>query len=432
MPLARRIIFYIFVVLYLVLCPILVLYTLGFILNPKEGEWVHTGLIHFSTIPEGANVYLGKSRFIHFTPTVIQELISGSYDIAIRHKGYKAWEHTVWLDAGKAIAFDNIMLVPNVWGSQALSQERFSQIHPLDGTDIMLVCKGPTLGECLVYDRKKEKAIPLLSYGSKFYDFQFDSVFTSKKSHSIVLYGGPIWGRKYLFLGLGNENEDGLEITDITKFFPARPVDIVWESGKDKVLFAVYQEYINRLDIKTGEFYPRYVENVAGYGLYGRRLYYLDKNKRIMRLSADAQKDERIFFRHWFEQQKNREIVFENYLIGKGGRGALYNEDSDYLLAWTRREIIANAQLLHKEGIDIEKCFWAKDGHRVIFKDGEMVYLLEIEPQGKNHVDWVVKVKKGTSVAYIQETGYLYYLSDNEGILSRILIAPPKKVSSQP
>ena len=422
MALARRIIFYIFVALYLVVCPVLVLYALGIILNPKEGEWVRTGLIHFSTIPEGAHVYLGKSRFIQPTPTVIQDLIPGSYNIAIRLKGYKAWEHTVWLDAGKAISFDNIMLIPNAWESQQLSQEIFSQIYPLDGTDLILACKGQTLGECLVYDQKKEKALPLLSYGSKFYDLPIISVYTAKKSHFLVLYGGSIWDRKYLFMDLGDD--EGMEITDITKLFPTKPADIIWESGKSKVLFAVYKDYINRLDIGSNVFYPRYVENMAGYGLYGKRLYYLDEDERVTRLSGDAQKgapgDERIFIRSWSEQQKNKEIMFENYLVSKGSRSALYNEDSDYLLAWTKHEIIANAQPLHEEGVNIEKCFWAKDGHRIIFKDGEMVYLLEIEPQGKNHVDWVVQVKKGSNVAYVQETEYLYYLSDKDGFLSRI------------
>jgi len=376
---------------------------------------------------------------------VIPDLIPGSYNIAIRNKGYKAWEHTVWLDAGKAIAFNDIMLIPSAWESEPLFKESCSHVYPLDGTDLILVCRGQALGDCLVYDWKKEKGLPLLSYGSKFYEFPVVSVFTSKKSHSLVLYGGSLWDHKYLFLDLGNE--EGVKIVDITKLFPEKPADIIWEPGKDKVLFAVYKDYINRIDVGSQAFYPRYVENITGYGLYGRRLYYLDKDNHLMRLSGDVQKDERLFFGPWFEQQKNKEIVFENdkgqsllsrppYIsVGRGvrgARGALYSEDSDHLLTWTKHDIIVNTQSLYGQGLDIEKCFLAKDGHRVIFKDGDMVNILEIEPQGKNHVDQVVKVKKGTSAAYIQETGYLYYLSDNDGVFSRILLGPQKKVSSQP
>ena len=54
----RKIIFYIFALIYLILCPLIVARMLGFVINPLTHRLVKTGLVYVSTNPPDATVYI--------------------------------------------------------------------------------------------------------------------------------------------------------------------------------------------------------------------------------------------------------------------------------------------------------------------------------------------------------------------------------------
>ena len=108
----RKLLFYIFLVLYLILCPLLILYSLGYIFNPQNKEIVQTGVIYLSSLPSDADIFLEKSHYIHATPSMIEELLPGDYTITLKSEGYKDWVENVTVEAGKAISFNNILLIP--------------------------------------------------------------------------------------------------------------------------------------------------------------------------------------------------------------------------------------------------------------------------------------------------------------------------------
>src|SRR3989339_88687 len=113
MPLIRKILFWIFTAVYAVLCPLLILYSLGYAYSPIRGEWARTGVLKLSTLPHGAEIFLEKSRFTHQTPAAIEELLPGDYTITLRKKGYKVWTQRVSIEAGKATAYEKIVLIPD-------------------------------------------------------------------------------------------------------------------------------------------------------------------------------------------------------------------------------------------------------------------------------------------------------------------------------
>lgn len=117
MNLIRNTVFLVFFILYLILCPFLIFYSLGYIFNPLEKALTQTGLISISTLPQGAEIYLGNSRYIKRTPAVIDELLPGRFSIILKLKleGYKPWTHRVRVEPGRAVAFENILLIPQRW-----------------------------------------------------------------------------------------------------------------------------------------------------------------------------------------------------------------------------------------------------------------------------------------------------------------------------
>ena len=90
MILLRRILFYLFFIAYLVICPLIILYAFGYILQPNsERGMVKTGLISLASVPPGANVYIENKRYLSRTPTVIRDLIPGDYYVSMYLKDYQ-------------------------------------------------------------------------------------------------------------------------------------------------------------------------------------------------------------------------------------------------------------------------------------------------------------------------------------------------------
>lgn len=461
MLLLRKIIFWLFLVIYLIACPLLILHSLGYILNPIKHGLTQTGLVYLSTLPPGADVFLGKSHFANKTPASIHELQPGTYTIKLFLKGHKPWKHSVTIEAGKAQAFENILLLPLSLRIERASKEAFKTLLPLDGTDFFLVATGTGLGDYFIFDTKNNAIKGLVSSDSPFFSFSVSSIFTQEKSSQLVLYGGPLGKRRYLLMQNPQNTES--PVTDITKLFLEKPQYLSWEPDGEAHIFAVYQGYIGLLNLKTFATSPRFIENIKGYGLLDKWLYYIDPDNTIWRISFDREKQEKFSEETPFSEALFKKSGFYKIKFLKKGlalfvsdRGQLLtnltpyeiqeegvidvmlNKDKIQLAYWTKHSIRvvhlfadsnpeslfkeeASTQIVYENGRNIQQCFWVDNTH-IIFRDSNKIFLLEIEPQGSHRIEPLIEVKSGSSIFYSGSAGSLYYLDRKNGNLCKIKI----------
>jgi hypothetical protein len=145
MLIARRIIFLIFLLAYLVACPLLLLHASGYIVDPFTREVKQTGLVRLASSPSGARIYLEKSRFVRRTPATIDKLLPGQYTVTLTRPGYRSWVHTIDVKPGKAVVFEHIVLIPEVLSRETILPGIFAKMIPLDGTDHLLLAKDPSV-----------------------------------------------------------------------------------------------------------------------------------------------------------------------------------------------------------------------------------------------------------------------------------------------
>ena len=124
----RKIVFYIFAVFYLALCPLIVARMLGFVINPITYRLVKTGLVYLSTNPPEATVYVDGRLFHQKTPTIIRDLAPGNHFIRLELSDYKDWEKDVSIVAKKATVLANVLLIPEVWPIQQISKTPYRNI----------------------------------------------------------------------------------------------------------------------------------------------------------------------------------------------------------------------------------------------------------------------------------------------------------------
>ena len=108
----RAILFYLSVILFFILVPVLLLYSFGYKLDLNRLRIIRTGLIYVKSIPEGANVYLNARHINKTTPANIEGLMPGKYRLFLELKSYYPWYQEVLVESGKPTRLDEIILFP--------------------------------------------------------------------------------------------------------------------------------------------------------------------------------------------------------------------------------------------------------------------------------------------------------------------------------
>jgi hypothetical protein len=263
MPFLRKILFYIFVLLYLVICPLIILRMLGIVLDPKSFHWVKTGIIYASSNPPGATIYLDGKKSPEVTPAVIRDLWPKQYHLRMELDGYKSWENDVPVVDKKATSVENILLIPSEWKIKNLSSSPITKIVPMPGNAFLLFSIDDLVKGLHVLrlnrdiendnDTKSIEAKPLFPEESIYRNAKVLRYFTVEKSPFLVLHIYTGEREKYLWVDLRDKQ---LHLEDISDLLPQPPDKLLWEANDEHNIFAFYRDVTNRINIKEKAIYP--------------------------------------------------------------------------------------------------------------------------------------------------------------------------------
>lgn len=106
----RRLIFYAFVLIFLIITPPTILYAIGYSFDWENYKITQTGGLYFKTIPP-AQIFLdGKSAGM--TPRLISQLAPGEYLVEIIQPGFIPWKKTLNVQPRLVLEARNIFLFP--------------------------------------------------------------------------------------------------------------------------------------------------------------------------------------------------------------------------------------------------------------------------------------------------------------------------------
>ncbi len=102
------------ILVFLILTPIVVLYTSGFRYNAKKQRVEKVGIIFVRSRPSGADIFIDGKKRPETTPARIRNLLPGNYDIKISKTGYTSWEKTLPSESELTTFAENIALFKNI------------------------------------------------------------------------------------------------------------------------------------------------------------------------------------------------------------------------------------------------------------------------------------------------------------------------------
>ena len=460
----RKVVFYIFVVAYVVLCPLTILYALGYVVRPGvEQGIVRTGLISLSTTPPGATVFVCNRRYARKTPTVLRNLLPGAYPVRLTLKHYQTWSQVLPVVAERAAALERILLIPKSWRPMVLVERAFEDLVPVPNTEFFLLRDGPRVQDYAIYDWRAERLRPLVVDASLAASAKVLAVHTVRDSPSVLMRLDGREGDEYLWVELRGKQAS----LAVTNLFQRKPLRVAWDPHEETLLFALESGHLNRLQVTSGKVMRGVVEGVRGYGLFNKRLYVLDEANVFRRMSLEGTSPEvllndpelsRTLFRgkgtYAVEVLSEELMVFLGErgelvanrlpyrLVEEGVRGLEVDAERKRLLLWTGERLgVLDFSLngrkadgvfqkgptlswVQTEGRNLEQACWVYGDSHALVRDEDTVSLIELDGYGIPHVDDVVRVKRHSSIIYQEDSGMLYYLDRLTGTLSAIEIVP--------
>lgn len=460
----RNVVFFLFVAVYLVSCPLILLQAFGYSLTPgMEQGIVKTGLIYLDTTPPGATVYVGRRRYTGTTPTILRGLLPGSYDLRLSLPGYQTWTRTVSVEAEKSAVLDHVLLLPVERKRRRLLPGPFQDLLPLAGTRFLLVRGGQALADYTLYDWKAAEAKRLVSLDSPLAEARVLSVWTVPGSTSLLLrLGGPA-GERIVWI---EPPADEPRLEDLTGFLPTEARHFLWDPLDRRHLFFLEEAALVRFHLPSKTMTPL-VEQVEGFGLAERSLYVLDKSHALVQTDFDGKEKRPLEEPEWLALEEPARLLLpwaerrsvevkpfaKDMILLLGNRGELlapraaspliergtlglawdphhqralvWEKERLGLVDWSDPEKTPRLRWVFEGGRHITQAFWAHQGSHLVFHDEDRARLLELDAPGPPVVHELVAVRPGSPVAYDDEAGAVFYLEPGGGGLCATALLPP-------
>ena len=462
----RKLLFLLFAAIYVVVCPLTILYGLGYLFTPGTAHTVvKTGLLDLSTAPPGASVDLDGLPYAETTPTVIRDLLPGTYTITLQLPGRLPWVHVAQVEAGKSTVFEHILLLPRAWSVRELTPDAFTDLIPLPGTGRFLLRRGPALDEHVVYDADEGDWWPIIPRGAPLGRATVRAWTMVSGSPTFLLDVTTGRDRRWLWV---EPNATGAVVEDLTHLFMEPPRRVVWDLHDRRVLFTYQGHHLNRVDLDARAVRPYVAEQVVGVGLARHVVYVITNDGRLQRMDEEGRHVEPLTGEPLVlpgapADDLRLDVGPANVFVVTGPRGALalgrppaplqvvvargvrgldLDPSGQRLLVWQRDRLgvvdlspPASGDADETDGPppviwvvtggrQIAQACWAAEGSSILFRDGHEVSLVQLTSDGPRPPEPLLRIRRASAFAYWDATGRLYYLDPASGRLAAIDLVP--------
>jgi hypothetical protein len=112
-PFHRKVLPWMFTLIFLIMAPAVVFYTSGYRWNAKKHTIERNGTLIIDTNPSGASIKLNGKQIPETTSVTLQNLAPGNYSIELDLKGYHPWTKTLSIEPERVTFASSIVLWPN-------------------------------------------------------------------------------------------------------------------------------------------------------------------------------------------------------------------------------------------------------------------------------------------------------------------------------
>ncbi len=272
--------------LFLILAPVLVLYSMGY----RFGTEVKAvGMMYLRSVPKDANVYIDGKLFKKTTPTAITELKKGEYEIKVEKNGFSTWKKKLPVSPNVITEVRNIYLLPLSLTPKLItehsityykispSQEKIAYITEDEASRGIWILNLKDLSKTQVFSKTIYKNLEVP-----------DTVEWSGDSKKILFLAEPesknfkATSPKYFIIDI----EKPTEFIDLSNFIPTTIIqELRWHPTDSNRIFYTTQNKreevlgVFGLNLVTGETVQILSGDIISYAFSSNEIYFVKKKK---------------------------------------------------------------------------------------------------------------------------------------------------------
>lgn len=472
MSIFRKILFFVFVLVYVTICPIIIMDSLGLIYKPTTQSIERTGVIYLSTVPSEARVHINRKLVEDPTPALIAGLLPGNYHIRLVKKGYKDWDKILPVHEQKSTSLENIMLIPLEWHQTALDGI-YEELIPIDKSSYLLLRKGPKLKDLEIFQETAAKPPedaqegagknprPLIESADALAEAHLLKITSQAASPYVLIQVRQDRQVRQLWVDLGAKPA---AVKDVSQLIPETDAPPQWAKNEPNKLYYLQDQTLHYVNLEQQTVVP-ILSSVNQFAIHDGQLFVITSENLLKRFNDQGTDEETILddpelTKKLFEPYKDIDIrVFKDNLmvfltekgtlmlnhlphifVEEGIRGFDYREEDRRLVVWDGRDIgIIDINFGPNEELfeigpqvrwlgiterNIQQAFFVNDGLNIVFRDGDTLFLTETANYGQPVAHDITKIHKNSSVTYNHHENSLYYLEADKGHLSVIRLGP--------
>lgn len=280
---ARKIVFWISAVLFVVTWPLLISYVLGIVISPTAKHPVmETGVIRVESLPSGARVYLDGQNTGKMTPAAIERLKAGSYRIALRKPGYSEWRARVRVEIQAVRRVSSAVLVPRVEKVNLVNVGRYQSERMSVSTQYLLF-SGTTVSALRFFDLKTGRFLSQVSGLSPYLQDPVERISQPPWGNIVMVQVVHNGADIVLVLHLGALSADLQHVVEASFF---RNVQFAWSPSLSGAVYFVRDGALWKMDAWTSASDRRLVDSVRSVGIVNNSLYFVDSTGSFGQVTA--------------------------------------------------------------------------------------------------------------------------------------------------
>lgn len=477
--LSKRIFFWTLTLIFFIITPLVIFYSLGYRFNTQRGIFVFTGSLSIKSNPQNVDIYIDgilKNKKLNRLNSSyhIGGLKPGEHFIEVKAEGYSKWSKKITIASGTSTEFWNVFLVRNEYAKTDYSSDSVGKFFFDPGKELIAYTKNdPEKLSVNVLDLNNNESENVFSSDEyRFTDDKKENIEWSPQSKKIIIPALKNGEKNYLIVDVKTK-----ELIDLKSVAEAENLEKVrWSKDNKDFVYYISNGTLHYINTSNLEDKKLVVENISSYDLSSSFIYYFklpsgviyrtnydgsSETEQISTLSPDKMSDPSFQINVYDEDRiailnKSGDLYIQNlgekndYFknLASGISEVQFSDDGKKMLYWSDFEICVyftrdwdvqpwRSENDQKEIIrfseKINDVQWSRDYEHVVFNVGNKIKITEIDNRSQNNIEDVLTLSNNDS-QIVSDFGEskIYFTDSDNGTRKLYSIDFPEKISLIP
>lgn len=308
----RRLIYSTFIFVFIVLTPIIIIYTSGYRYNFKKGTIEKTGILYLETKPKDALIFI-DGKYKNTTPARFPYLLPDIYSVEIMKNGYYSWQNELEIKSNLTTFAKNIILFKKTLPINIIEGEiNILAISPNRQKLIYSIIKQNT-EELRLLNLRGQSDLLIKLFNKKTYN-NLEFISWSPSQNKLMLKEEINDFNKYLIIDI-----DTLKIKELFDITRLNFNQISWDATSDNYLYSLRNFVLYQIDLLNDITKPIISANIEDFKAKDKKIYYVSRTAKesfLNKIILDSPKEEKAKkIKLPFLSQYTLQISNQDYLV---------------------------------------------------------------------------------------------------------------------